>query len=93
MGNNKACSDPETAALLPDLIAGRMASPEHKRDRNRLIAHTKVCPTCRANMLDEANRSLTIPMLKKVSKERGVPLAVVRAALARYARARNQKTG
>jgi hypothetical protein len=36
-------------------------------------------------MLDEANRSLTLPALKQVAKVRGVPMSVVCAAFRRYA--------
>ncbi len=85
MGKKAKCTEPDLAALLPHLLAGRLASAADAPVRKRLVAHTKTCSACRAKMLDEANRSLTLPALKQVAKVRGVPMSVVCAAFRRYA--------
>jgi len=80
------CCDPEIGSLLNPLISGELATPERDKDRDRFLAHTKECCSCREKMLDRANALITVPMIERISNEKGLPVEAVYAALRRIIR-------
>jgi len=66
------CVDPQVGRLLADELSGALAVPGREADHELFGEHYKKCRKCREAMLDHANETVTIPLLKRLAKERGV---------------------
>lgn len=58
--------------LLSDEISGALAAPGREDDNRRFGEHIKECPKCREVVLDHANETVILPLLRQLASERGV---------------------
>lgn len=66
------CVDPSIGCLLEEEIAGELAKPEREVDRRRFGDHMKECGKCREAVIDHANETVTIPILRQLANEKGI---------------------
>lgn len=81
-----SCVDPQVGGLLTDELSGALAAPGREADHQRFGKHYKKCRKCREAMLDHANETVTIPLLKRLAHERGVTFDEMLDAFAREVR-------
>ncbi len=76
--SGRGCVD--VRPFLPEFVTGELKASGRTREVTRVAAHVKVCPKCRNYVLDHANRTVTIPMIKQISRRTGLrPKQVLQA--------------
>lgn len=85
-----SCVDPQVGRLLGDEISGALTAPGREEDHRLFGEHIKRCGKCREAVLDHANQTVTMPILERIAREKGVPLEDVLDAFAKEVRAMGQ---
>jgi len=81
------CVDPQVGRLLADEISGALTEPGREDDHRRFGEHIKECRKCLEAVLDHANETVIIPILKRIAREKGVSFDEVLEAFGQQVRA------
>lgn len=70
--SGNTCVNPEVGLLLEDFKSGVLTKPGRENDGERFREHMKHCPVCFEAVLDHAQETVIIPIIKQFAEERGV---------------------
>ena len=71
--------------MLPELFAGEFAKPDRQHERRRLEEHVRTCSSYNSLCVEHAHRVVTLPILRRVARERGLTVTELQRRLAKTA--------
>src|SRR5437016_14287102 len=71
--------------MLSELFAGEFAKPDRQHERRRLEEHVQTCPSSRSLCVEHAHRVVTLPILRRVARERDLAVTELQRRLAKTA--------
>jgi hypothetical protein len=82
------CVDPVIGRTLATFLDGTL---DNKSAGKRIRKHLKECDVCRRCAIAHAHRTVTVPILHRIAREKGVTVKTVLSELRRVAEKTDQK--